>query len=106
MILTGLAKRAFGMFMIYNFKIADWETLDKMNEVFKNALMMEWFDSVGIFIELSGIWYQGSEPEFNYNIQEKGTLNGINGHIFYSRQEATTAAITKANEIYNERYGK
>lgn len=72
--------------------------------VFLNALIIEFFDYKNIFIEVSGIFYQGFEPEFNYNIQEKGTLNGINGEVFNSRQEATIQAIKKANEIYNERF--
>ena len=76
----------------------------RLNNTCQNALIIEFFDSKNIFIEVSGIFYQGFEPEFNYNIQEKGTLNGINGEVFNSRQEATIQAIKKANEIYNERF--
>jgi len=64
------------------------------------AIAIEWFDSVGIFIETGGADYRGIE--FWYNIQEKNTINGHNGEYFKSRQEATEKALEKANEIYNE----
>ena len=78
--------------------------LYKQSLTIQNALIIEFFDYKNIFIEVSGIFYQGFEPEFNYNIQEKGTLNGINGEVFNSRQEATIQAIKQAIKIYNERF--
>jgi hypothetical protein len=71
-----------------------------LTEQMTNALIIEWFDSVGVYIELGGINFDGLQ--FWYNIQEYNTINGINGHKFNTRQEATTQAIKKANELINQ----
>lgn len=70
-----------------------------IGKTFFNALIIEWLDSIGIYIEVGGAIYRG--VEFWYNIQQQNTINGHNGEYFNSRQEATEKAIDKANEIYN-----
>lgn len=74
----------------------EWYNLD---ERFINALIIEWLDSVGIYIEIGGADYRG--VEFWYNIQQKNTINGHNGECFNNRTEATTKAIEKAVETFN-----
>ena len=60
-----------------------------------NALIIEWFDSVGIYI---------TSDYFELN---KGFYSEILGSNFAivkpTRQEALTEAIKKANEIYNSK---
>ncbi len=58
-----------------------------------NALIIEWFDSVGIYINAlryNKQWWKAI-AEYEY------------ARIFNSRQEALTKAIKKANKIYNEK---
>lgn len=74
-----------------------------LRKEFQETLIINWFDSVGIYIEISGVKYQSEYPDFTYNIQEDGTLNGFTSEIFISRKEALETAIKKANEIYNQR---
>lgn len=66
------------------------------------AKIIEWLDSVGIYIEVGAICIDG-HAQYDYNIQENNTLNGMNGHTFATRHEATQQAINKAIEIYNNR---
>ena len=60
-----------------------------------NALIIEWFDSVGIYITS------------DYLELNKGFFSEILDNNFAivkpTRQEALTEAIKKANEIYNEK---
>lgn len=77
---------------------------EKLPLSMQNSFIIEWLDTVGIYVEISGINHNRTRPIFNYNIQEDGTLNGINGHDFESRQKATEAAIKEANEIYNQKH--
>lgn len=94
--LTGKAKQDFWCSLSIN-ELQDFYTY---SDVIQNALIIEWFDSVGIYIEIAGANYSGIE--FWYNIQQQGTINGNNGDYFKTRQEATQKSINKANEIYNK----
>ena len=60
----------------------------------QNALIIEWFDSIGIYINISVTY------GFNWYINELG------GEDYNNRQEATKQAIIKANEIYNLKFGE
>lgn len=71
-------------------------------KITKNSLIIEWLDSVGIYIQVGAISTNGI-PIFDYNIQEDNTINGMNGHHFGTRQQATEESIKQANKIYNER---
>lgn len=64
--------------------------------------IIEWLDSVGIYIEVGAICIDG-HAQYDYNIQENNTLNGMDCHTFSTRHEATQQAINKAIEIYNNR---
>jgi len=96
-----LKKQPFVYFNKYTKSIIihnrDWFQL---NERFINTLIMDFFDSIGIYIEVGGANYRG--VEFWYNIQELNTINGHNGEYFKTRTEATTKAIEKASEIFNQ----
>lgn len=72
-----------------------------------NALIIEWFDSVGIYISTpsfndTGLGYQrGFECEI-YDEKNNITYDIYNDNdVFETRQEATEKAIEKAIEIYN-----
>ena len=96
-LLTGKAKEDF---IKHCKQDANW--LQTYEDIFLNALIIEWFDSVGIYINLGCISLNG-KPQYDYCIQEDNTLNGMNGHVFNSRHEATIQAIKESNRIYNER---
>lgn len=71
-----------------------------MPKSFQNALIIEWFDSVGIYIDI-GI-HNVSRNTFNYSIHLK--QKNIYSDLYTSiktRIKATEQAIKKANEIYN-----
>ena len=102
MILNGKCKRTFLKWLKTRVNsilheidnIEFWFNLQ--DESFKIALIIEWFDSVGIYI---------TSDYFELN---KGFYSEILDSNFAivkpTRQEALTEAIKKANEIYNEKY--
>lgn len=105
--LTGKAKEDF---LKSNGKKEAW--INIMLPIYQQALIIEWFDSVGIIInieasfDLSGVYNRG----FDYQIldekathQVKSYFVGSNKDCYPTRQEATEQAIIKANQIYNER---
>jgi len=70
-----------------------------IGETFLNALIIEFFDSVGIKILIDTLHFQNW---FFYKI--KNNINIIEDIIVYnSRIKATNKAIIKANEIYNSK---
>ena len=77
--------------------------VEEMSDIYRNALIIEFFDSVGIYIYLeTGTYF--NKPNFRYKIITNDDT--CIGYKEYSRQEATIQAITKANEIYNVLYSK
>jgi len=92
MIINGKAKEDFKKY-IYNIRHMYDNSLTSQ----KYALIIEWFDSVGIYICLENHY-----KNFGYKIQDKGNIV-LYDHMFaiHSRQEATKQAILKCNEIYN-----
>lgn len=103
MVLTGKAKEDF--YKWYNCREGNTLTNNDLfyysEELIQNALIIEWFDSVGIIINIGGVLQNGIY-NFSFDIQENNTLNGVDKYGFDSRQEATKHAIIKANKIYNE----
>ena len=106
-ILTGKCKRTFLKWIKIRvnsklheiYKIEFWFNLQ--DESFKIALIIEWFDSLGIYIEIS--FYD--DCYWTYNIySNKPVLEKETANICNNRQQATEEAIKKANEIYNEKY--
>ena len=100
MILTGKAKESFIDYLDKTNQIKiekgilnlHWQDLP---EKFKNALIIEWFDSVGIYI---------TSDYFELNKGFYSEILDSNFEIIKpTRQEALTEAIKKANEIYNSK---
>jgi hypothetical protein len=71
-------------------------TVNELSDLFLQSVIIEWFDSVDYFI-VSHICSDGLWDYEIYNNQ-KSVANGL---AFQSRQEATTEAIKKANDIIN-----
>ena len=107
-ILTGKAKKDFENYVLNKelghdsevlINVYNQETLfidyKDVKKTLLNALIIEWFDSVGIYI---------TSDYFELN---KGFYSEILDSNFAivkpTRQEALTEAIKKANEIYNEK---
>ena len=93
MILTGKCKEDFLKWYYYN-NYHHQVFTETSDDIFINALIIEWLDSVGIYI---GITYF-KDSEFHWRIHYKDKYGTRN-----SRPEAIEQAIIKANEIYNER---
>ena len=99
MVLNGKANEDFFNWLdnqgVNGIDISNWEfeNFQLLSNVSQNALIIEWFDSVGIYI---------TSDYFELN-------NGFYSEILDSnfaivkptRQEALTEAIKKANEYYN-----
>lgn len=109
MILNGKAKEEFleWYFNTYLKKnkyilIKDIEELFlSIEPVFQNVLIIEWFDSVGIYIYFNTGTYVLT-PNFRYEVITEDNI--YIGYKENSRKEATIQAIKKANKIYNERF--
>lgn len=105
MILTNKAKEDFIDYLWESkFKKEDYKEyedyIENQKESHTYADIIEWFDSVGVYIYLeTGMYF--NKPNFRYKIITNDDT--CIGYKEYSRQEATIQAITKANEIYNER---
>ena len=106
MILTGKAKQDFEFWLrdYYEINRKDYNKYPfpvilkkyyRKTDIEINALIIEWFDSVGIYIGL--VRFNVGSGYFEARIH-------YHGGIYFtsiSRQEATTKAIEKANTIYN-----
>lgn len=74
-----------------------FDIYEKLPNILQNALIIEFFDSVGIYIEihyskrLGDKFYCIINESINYNLTSYQD----------SRQEATIQAIKKANDLYN-----
>ena len=98
MILNGKTKEDF-----IDYIDSDDLLVEGMSDIHRNALIIEFFDSVGVYIYLeTGTYF--NKPNFRYKIITNDDT--CIGYKEYSRQEATIQAITKANDIYNVRYYK
>ena len=100
MILTGKAKEDFLDWKVNNKKLSTIEILDfkHLSTTSQNALIIEWFDSVGIYIEI--ILIHGDEKAFTFEFSYKDYFNYCDKE-FSSRGEAVGRAIVNVNEIYN-----
>ena len=98
MILNGKAKKDF-ILWLNNQPVAPYEVmLDDIPKCYLNSLIIEWLDSVGIYVNaeldyLHIVWFPTINNDWNFEERE-----------FETRQEAIKEAIKKANEIYNEKY--
>ena len=96
MILTGKTLEHYKIWFdkYYN----DYWTYYQSKQTILYALIIEWIDSVGIYIEIS--FYD--DCYWTYNIySNKPVLEKETANICNNRQQATEEAIKKANEIYN-----
>lgn len=91
MILTNKAKEDFKEWVFENYYFQDLNVLYPLHLV--DTLIIEWFDSVGIYIEIIR-----NEGYFDYVVMEEWDYG------FETRQEAIIQAIKKANDLYNSRY--
>lgn len=112
MILTGKAKEDFENYVLNKelghdsevlISVYNQETLfinyNNVKETLLNALIIEWFDSVGIYVNSSGLTLSKtfiSDVSVNNNCE-------YNYDGFRTRKEAIEQAIKKANEIYNNK---
>lgn len=103
--LTGKAKAEFEFWVYANsVYLCD---CDNLNDDMINALIIEWLDSVGIYIAVYPDIITDPIP-YSYHIKSKchkGTrmIKHHKDHYHASRNYATSAAITKAVELFNER---
>lgn len=103
MILTGKAQGDFEKWLCKEDNLFIEEIKEMSNyidERYLNALIIEWLDSVGIFIELYKYDYFVTYIVHG-DITEKGWDES--DAPSETRQEAIEKAIVKANKIYNER---
>lgn len=97
MILTDKAKEDFKEWVFENYYFQDLNVLYPLHLV--DTLIIEWFDSIGIYIEIYYSRILGDKflcivnTEANYNLTSYQD----------SRQQATEQAITKANILYNDK---
>lgn len=98
--LTGRCKQDFELWIETNNHTPWLVFFEGLPDTVKSAYIIEWFDNVGIYMSI--------EP--NFSIFEQGNpfscFRFFIDMIYYgqadTRQEATKAAIEKANELYNE----
>ena len=110
MILTGKAKEEFFNWLdnqgVNGIDISNWEfeKFQLLSNVSQNALIIEWFDSAGIYISINYVDFYDelrNDTGFETYVTNKGL--SVKFRSVSSRQEALTEAIKKANEIYNEK---
>ncbi len=92
MILTGKAKEAFLKHSIGK-EIALFEV---MLPIYQHALIIEWLDSVGIYVEVG---YLHAYKEWYRKVSTDTGSCYIRG--WESRQQATEKAIERAVELFN-----
>jgi hypothetical protein len=97
MILNGKAKEDFIKTKIGN----EISLFESMLPIYSNALIIEWFDSVGICIDRDCINMEMVITDFK-GIKEKQTI--IDCGLEEPFPDWWKKAIKKANEIYNEKY--
>jgi len=119
-LLTGKCREAFEKWVFatkeeldFLFDIMGIEALvtPKINALEELPFSMQWgvylefFDSIGIYINVFYV-FGYNEDNFNYEISLKSdelySVNQDDDHNIYTREEAQTKAIKKANSIFNE----
>ena len=97
MILTDKAKEDFKEWVFENYYFQDLNVLYPLHLI--DTLIIEFFDSVGIYIEIHYSRILGDKFLCIVNTEANYKLTSYQD----SRQQATEQAIIKANEIYNAR---
>jgi len=70
------------------------------NDVFQNALIIEWFDSAGVYINASAM-FPVKQQAFCFAVNLESDFD-----FFMSRRIATAHGIRSANILYNTTYAK
>ena len=95
MVLNGKAKKDF-ILWLNNQPVAPYEVmLDDIPKCYLNSLIIEWFDSIGIYI--TSDYFELNKGFYSEILNENFAI------VKPTRQEALTEAIKKANEIYNSK---
>jgi hypothetical protein len=100
MILTGKCREGFINFMCKNHKHIKWCDYQTMSEVILNALIIDYFDSIEVYIEIQVLKVE-TYPKYSFNMRNINFNMLSQGDYFKSRQEATEKAIEKANDLIN-----
>ena len=100
MILTDKCLEAFGVYILKTHKIASWECFENLPKLLQNALIIEFFDSVNITVDVMPILNNPIKWQPNTLCLEKEICTE-EIEYFDTRSEATEKAIEKANEIFN-----
>jgi hypothetical protein len=106
MILTRKVKKKFGIWHFErNTPIEEYKNFHLLSDTCKNALIVEFFDSVGITVDVLPIL--GNPIKWQPNtfwLEKELLMTDINDFEYYdTRQEAQIKAIEYANEILNQR---
>lgn len=102
-ILTDKAKSDFGFWLSQRrASIEEQENFRKLSETAQYAIIIEWFDSVGIFIEVGSL-FDFAGIKFRFNILENNETIQSYYNKFDGRLLAVKEGISFANEIYNKR---
>lgn len=100
MILTEKAKEDFGLWHFErNTPIEEYKNFYDLSNTCKNALMIDFFDSVGVHIHIEPFRYK-KQLYFKQYVLGYKDINEQN--TYFKRTEATEEAIKKANKIYNK----
>lgn len=106
MILTGKAKKDF---LNYVYGLGLQELL--VYDVSYNSIVIEWLDSVGIYISIESVfdnmlgYHRGFQVQIYQDGKQPISIDKDND-VFESRQQATEDAIKQANLIYNNKLKK
>lgn len=109
--MEGKAKEEMLKWLSANYPLG-WKAMEMggLRPSFQNTLIIEWLDSVGIYIFTKRLTMLLEFREWYFIITNSDGVH-LNNHVSKesrilkdSRQEATEAAIKKAVEIYNARF--
>ena len=96
-LLTGKCKETAKKFIYDKHRLSYTESFwGLLHECMQHALLMEFFDSVGIYI--------GVEPFCCNPNKFQGFINDCSDEIYPSRPEATKAALIHANDLFNDKH--
>lgn len=118
--LTGKCKEDFFTYVYYNEDTNQVYDESKKQLVINNALkwferqderlsvslIIEWFDSVGLYLFFDPQWSCSTNLWWRYHISKKLMQNNIIESDFKTRSQAINSAIKKANDVYNETHQK
>jgi len=105
-LLTGKAKEGFNQWVdnqVYD-RFFSYSHLNELDAVCKISLIIDWLDSVGIFINIKSFKFLYDWSFEIKQFKKKTIVMDDLKDALVSRQEATVEAIKKANEIYNKQH--